>query len=227
MKQSEIFLENEGNAWFDRSERINPSDEYKLGIDRKMLAKWCLPRKNNISNILEIGAGNGLPLAFLSKELNANAIGIEPSIKAIQNWEKKRINIDGGEKTTLQNGVASELPFEENKFDLVIFGFCLCWVERQSLFRSISEADRVLKDGGLIAIVDFDPSGPYANPYIHNDSLNTYKTNYADIFLASNHYSLMYKHSFSHSSPSFDERIDERVSLSLLFKQEKKVYFQR
>ena len=226
INQSKVFLESEGNEWFSRSESINPSDHYRLGIDRKILAEWCLTRKEKISNILEIGAGTGLPLAYLSKELNADAVGIEPSMKAINNWEKLRNNIDGGERTSLKNGIASDLPFDDDNFDLVIFGFCLCWIERESLFKSISEADRVLKNGGLIAIVDFDPAGAYANPYTHKDSLKTYKTNYSDIFISSNHYALMYKHSFSLTGATFEEEIDKRISLSLLYKQEYDVYSQ-
>jgi len=224
--QSKIFLENESNAWLNRSEKINPSKQFKVPNERLILANWCSSRKNRIENILEIGVGNGVSLAFLSKALDANANGIDPSSQAIENWEKIRTNVDGGDKTNLQLGISSDLPFPQDKFDLVIFGSCLCWIERQCLFRSISEADRVLKDGGLLAIIDFDPISPYANPYIHRDSLNTYKTNYSDIFLASKHYSLMYKHSFSHSSINFDEKIDERMALSLLFKQEDEVYFQ-
>ena len=224
--QSKIFLEGEGNAWFDRSEKSNPTSSYSIPDDRKVLANWCKTRKESISNILEIGAGNGYPLAFLAKELEANAYGIEPSVDALKNWNKNREKLEGGNKTKLEIGIASELPYEDNKFDLVVFGFCLCWIERQSLFRSIAEADRVLRDGGLLAIIDFDPCGPYANPYLHKENLNTYKTNHADIFISSNHYSLMYKHSFSHSDVFFHETIDERTSLSLLFKQEHDVYFQ-
>ena len=224
--QSKIFLESEGNQWFKRNEKTNPADDYKIAIERKILAEWCSTRKDKISNILEIGAGKGLPLAYLSKELNADAIGIEPSIEAIDKWQNIRKNVDGGERTSLKNGIASDLPFENDKFDLVIFGFCLCWIERESLFKSISEADRVLKDGGLMSIIDFDPSGAYANPYAHKEPLKTFKTNYSDICLASNHYALMYNHSFSLSGKTFAEKIDERMSLSILYKQEYDVYFQ-
>ena len=49
-----------------------------------------MPKKQNISSILEIGAGNGLPLSYLADKLEAQAFGIEPSKKAVQNWEKIR-----------------------------------------------------------------------------------------------------------------------------------------
>ena len=224
VSQSKLFLESEGNAWLERSEKINSSAKYVIGNDREILAKWCSTRKDSISNILEIGAGNGYPLAFLANELDASAIGIEPSLNAVNLWEKKKLEIKGGNQTSLQVGIASNLPFKDDSFDLVVFGFCLSWIERQSLFKSISEADRVLRDGGLLAIIDFDPSGSYSNPYMHKEGLKTYKTNHSDIFLASNHYTLMYKHSFSHGGSSFHEKIDERIAVSLLFKQESDVY---
>ena len=107
---------------------------------------------------------------------------------------------------------------------MVVFGFCLYLIDRKDLFQSISEADRVLKDGGLLAIIDFDPSKPYKNLYSHKQGIKSYKNNYSDIFLSSGHYALMDKHSYSHEGSTFHETVDERVSISLLFKQEEKVY---
>ena len=33
--------------------------------------------------------------------------------------------------------------------------------------RAVAEADRVLRDGGALAIVDFDPEAPCVRPYHH------------------------------------------------------------
>ena len=222
--QSKVFLDSEADAWFDRNNENILNNQSSVNHSRKILTQWCSSRKENISKILEIGAGNGIPLAYLADQLDADAYGIEPSSKAVKLWEEQKQFIQGGEKTNLQVGIASTLPFSNDKFDMVVFGFCLYLIDRKDLFQSISEADRVLKDGGLLAIIDFDPSKPYKNLYSHKQGIKSYKNNYSDIFLSSGHYALMYKHSYSHEGSTFHETVDERVSISLLFKQEEKVY---
>ena len=191
------------------------SHDYFKKNGRNVLLEWCLPKKQNISSILEIGAGNGLPLSYLADKLEAQAFGIEPSKKAVQNWEKNKTKINGGENTNLIIGISNNLPFEESKFDLVIFGFCLYLVDRNNLFQSIAVADRVLKDNGFLAIVDFDVSKPYKNKYEHKIGLSSYKNNYANIFLSSDT-ALINKYSFSNSNSSFSKNMNERISLSLL-----------
>ena len=129
----------------------------------------------------------------------------------------------------LFKGVHLTICYKDDSFDLVIFGFCLYLIDRNLLFKSISEADRVLRDGGYLAIEDFDPSKIMMNKYKHCKGINSYKTNYSKIFLASEHYALMHKHSYSEGNASdpnlnFDKKINNRASLSLLYKQEKIIY---
>ena len=224
-KQAKIFLESEGDEFYNRISKANSFEN--IHPLRKLLLNWCSSRVDYISKVLEIGAGDGSQLAYLADGLNAKAVGIEPSAKAVEKWENRRHIIKGGDKTTLQVGVANKLPFNEDEFDFVIFGHCLYLLDRKDIYYSIAEADRVLKDGGLISIIDFDPLSPYANPYTHKEGIYSYKNDYSKIFLASGHYSLMHKYSFSHSKFSFNENNDERLSLSLLFKQENYIYYQK
>lgn len=221
--QSDIFLKCEGDEFYKRGYE----SAFNIQKDRELLLDWCNPRKESISKILEIGAGNGMALANMANKLNSEAIGIEPSSKAVQDWQSRRLNIKGGEKTTLQVGLSNNLPFKDSIFDLVHFGFVLYLVDRKDIYRSISEADRVLKDGGLLSIMDFDPIAPYSNPYTHKEGIKSYKNDYSKIFLASGHYTLMYKHSYSLSGFNFHEDNNERISISLLYKQEDYVYAQK
>ena len=221
MSQAKDFINGEGDAWFNRNVKA-----VRKGGDntRKILVDWCTPFKKSISTILEVGAGSGYPLAYMSEKLDAKSEGIEPSKKAVELWNKNKIQIKGGINTNLRVGTANLLPYENKKFDLLVFGFCLYLVDREDLFQSISEADRVLKNNGLLAIIDFDPLKPFKNEYSHKENIFSFKNNYSNIFLASGHYSLMYKHSFSHHDEIFDTDVNERVSLSLLFKEEETIY---
>ena len=217
--QSKVFLEGEADEWFSRNHS-------HLGISpqRQLLGEWCNPHKNDVRKILEIGAGNGIPLAYICNVLDAQGIGIEPSQKAVENWSLIREDIDGGASTSLRVGLANEIPFEDKSFDLVIFGFCLYLVDRSLLYRAIAEADRVLRDGGFLGIEDFDSPSPYSNKYSHKEGILSYKSDYSNIFTSSGHYHLISKHSYSHTANHFDANFDERVSLCLLYKQENAVY---
>lgn len=217
--QGDEFLRGEGDAWFSRNhsrEEISPT--------RRLVGDWCKPFKDNLEKILEIGAGSGLPLAYLCDVLNATGEGIEPSQKAVNNWSSLRANAVGGGSASLRVGVASELPYEDQTFDLVVFGFCLYLVDRSHLYRAVAEADRVLRDGGFLVINDFDSTSPYMNEYSHKEGIFSYKNDYSNIFTSSGHYHLVSKHSHSHSANHFDANFDERVSTSLLYKQENTVY---
>jgi ubiquinone/menaquinone biosynthesis C-methylase UbiE len=220
--QSTTFLESEGDAWFSRNHQ-----HVSISPARKLLKDWCQPHCSSINHILEIGAGNGVPLSFLADQLDAKAVGFEPSGLAVENWQDLRKETLGGDRTSLSIGVASQLPFPDQSFDLVIFGFCLYLVDRPLLLRSLAEADRVLRDGGFLAIEDFDVPAPYANAYHHRQGLQSFKCDYSQVYLASGHYALAAKHSYSHAEFCFDQDIDKRVSLSLLYKQEDLAYSPR
>jgi hypothetical protein len=87
------------------------------------------------------------------------------------------------------------------------------------LFPAIAEADRVLINGGFLAITDLDPIHRHKRPYHHKDGLFSYKQDYSEMFTASGMYFMVSKTSFSHRRPNFDLDGSERVSTTLLFKE--------
>lgn len=119
-------------------------------------------------------------------------------------------------------GYAHNITFED-KFDLVILGFFLYLVDREDYLKVMSEADRLTKSGGFLAIIDFDTSFPYSNQYVHKKNMYSHKINNAQVLLASGLYSLAYKYSFSHDDFCFNEVNDQRLSIMVLFK-EKEVF---
>ena len=110
-------------------------------------------------------------------------------------------------------------PLRPNPYDLVYFGFCLYLLDRRDLFSAIAEADRVLKNGGFVAITDFDPISQHKRPYHHKDSVFSFKQDYSKFFTGSGMYFLVSKSSFSHQQPFLDVDGDERLSTTLLFKE--------
>lgn len=168
----------------------------------------------NNTLIVEIGASNGRNLNYFSQNMNCNISGVEPSSEAVL---EGNINFFNG-KEVLLKGTSDSLPYEDESVDVVMFGFSLFWVGRKYLFRSISEADRILKTGGYLLITDFDTINPYKRINIHNKDAYTYKMNYANLFLANPQYYLIAKKNFSQDNDSFNFQVQERISAQILYK---------
>lgn len=117
----------------------------------------------------------------------------------------------------MQQGISDSLSFEDESMDIVLFGFCLFWVDRKYLFKSISEADRVLKSGGIVILEDFDTAIPYKRENSHNNDAYTYKMDYSKLFTANPQYYLLNKYNYSHSGDNFNIDIQERISTSILY----------
>src|SRR5882762_736631 len=140
MRQRDIFLAGEGDAWFDRN--IDSVRAQKLPEEDPLLAAIAaLPVAGSTPpKILEIGCGGATRLAWLHQHLGLVCHGIDPSARAVQ--AARRRGVDA------QRGTAESLPFADRMFDIVVFGFCLYLCDRDDLFRVAAEADRVLASPG-------------------------------------------------------------------------------
>ena len=209
-KQKKIFTDSEGDQWFLRNYKgLKSKSDF---IDVNTIIQFI----EKDFKVLEIGCSYGKKLEEIRKigdDLNLSLYGIDPSKKSINEGKKlfKKVNLDFG--------TSDNLIYDDNFFDLVILGFCLYLVDRELIYKTISEIDRVLKSGGILVITDFEPTYPYKKKYHHLDGLYTFKNNYSNFFIGGGHYSLLKKEHFSLSGNSFEKIIDERVSTSVLYKE--------
>jgi ubiquinone/menaquinone biosynthesis C-methylase UbiE len=210
------FLSGEGDQWYLRNKVA--LDRFKPDLGTNLIIRVLGPIGNSISNILEIGCSNGIKVEFLANEFDAAGFGLDPSIMAVDEGNA-RVNSRNLNQVQLTVGTADDLPFEDLKFDLVVFGFCLYLVDRDKLSDAILEANRVLKKGGFLVITDFDPGSPTRVPYHHKDGVFSHKDDYSSYFLESGSYYLVAKESYSHSSEVFTVDTMERVSTTVLFKE--------
>ena len=206
-KQKHEFLAGEGDQWFLRNQAglTGPSAIRDLVVSRIATQLSA----NAQARVLEIGCGQGDNLDALARLAPIEAHGVDPSQAAVQAGRVAYPGLD------LRTGTADALPYEDASMDVVWFGFCLYLIDRSLLMRSVAEADRVLRDGGLLVIVDFDPDYPCVRPYHHRAGLHSYKMDHARLFLANPAYTLVEKQATSHATGRWHPDPQERVAVTL------------
>lgn len=203
--QKEAFHQ-EGDQFFLRNQSKYTKNDRPVFVDK--FARYVNP----LDHVFEIGSGNGVHLAMLEELSGCISSALEPSGLAIADGQKKYPRI------TFYQGSADQLPLADASVDFLIFGFCLYLIDRSLLCQVVAEADRVLKDGGFIGLVDFDPAVAHRRPYIHKLGMYSYKMNHAALFLAFPQYVEVEKHAFSHTGESFHVDPNERVAAWVLHK---------
>ena len=101
--------------------------------------------------MLEVGCGDGRLSSQLAHEVLA-LTAIDPDTALI---DRARKNIDG---VNFQVGSGEQLKFDDQSFDVVLFGYSL---HHQDTARALAQARRVLRDDGRILIIEPAPEGQY------------------------------------------------------------------
>ncbi|ELM3615280.1 class I SAM-dependent methyltransferase [Aeromonas sobria] len=207
MKQKNIFMKEEADAWYERNKfYINEKSVENDPIFMALQSIDCKPRR-----ILEIGCANGWRLAQLAKCYGADCYGIDPSTMAIQDGCQRYPELK------LSVGTADCLPDIE-PVDLIIFGFCLYLCDPQDLFKIAANSDELLSDKGNMAIFDFcPPTGNYRNEYQHHENVFSYKMNYGNMFCWNPSYYRLFEHT-QHHDGTHDMDPDSLTSIQILRK---------
>jgi len=212
--QKEIFATAEGDQWFLRNQASYQKNKNENGLIIQSLQELEITPKK----VLEIGCSNGTRLNNFNKVFGAECYGIDPSSKAIENGSKEYSSIN------LKVATADALPFEDNSFDLIIFGFCLTWCDRKLLFKIALEADRCLSDNGYLIINDFYPPFAYKNVYTHTEGVFSYKMDHSQMFSWNPVYSEIFNKVFTHAGFENRNVPDEKVAITILNKNESYAY---
>jgi len=214
MKQRDVFLKSEGDAWFKRNSgradtRYDPDSDLLL-TEILALSPESTSRTGETTGLLEIGCGDGTRLAWLQENRMFNCYGVEPSEKAVAVAEKQGIAV--------HRGTAEHLPFDDRSLDIVVFGFCLYLCDRQDLFRIACEADRVLKNPGWLLILDFYAPMPSKREYHHRPGLFSHKMDYTTLFKWHPGYTVYSHRLCHHSEGGYTDDSQEWIAVSVLRK---------
>ncbi len=203
--QKQAFLENEGDAYFRRNRgRWSGAEEDPV---LRVMSQLRLEG----TSILEIGCGACDRLTIMHEQAGAECVGIDPSKAAIDAARTAYPYLN------LQVGTADALPFPGDRFDLLIFGFCLYLVDPTDYFSVSREADRVLRDRGKLLIYDFYAPTAYSKTYVHRDGILTRKMEWSRMFTCNPAYTLVHREFATHGPGDLHEA-DARVTVDVLVK---------
>jgi len=100
--------------------------------------------------VLNVGCGIGVASAYIARKYACHVVGVDISEKMIE-WSRRRAREERVEdKVEFQIANVLELPFEADRFDVVICESVLGFVEDKR--RAIRECVRVTKLGGYVGL---------------------------------------------------------------------------
>jgi len=100
--------------------------------------------------VLDVGCGIGVGPAYIAKTYGGRVVGVDISEKMIE-WSRQRAKQEGVEDhVELRTADVLDLPFEADRFDVVICESVLAFIEDKP--RAIRELVRVVKPGGYVGL---------------------------------------------------------------------------
>ena len=125
---------------------------------------WDLPTNNDrLAGVLQlegkraidVGCGAGGLVRFL-REQGADPIGVECGDAMIAQAQQA----DPDHVDSYLAGVGQDLPLDDGSADMVIFSYSLHHVPADEMSKAVLEAERVLKRGGELVVLEPIAEGP-------------------------------------------------------------------
>jgi SAM-dependent methyltransferase len=139
----------QGSAW-----QLRPTSWWERHIVPRLIGCACakpqiMKARSRVvpqaeGDVLELGCGGGINLAFYDPAKIKSFSGVDPSPALLERSRDAAQAI--GLEADIRGGVGEALPFADASFDTVLITFTLCSVESQS--HVLSEMRRVLRPGG-------------------------------------------------------------------------------
>lgn len=108
-----------------------------------------LPKIFKNKKVLELGCGNGKTLKSIISQKPSSVSAIDFSQEAV-----KQAQVSFPNAIILKSDVTN-LPFEENSFDLIVCHYILNNLKKEEQVLAVSEINRVLKSQGRVVFEDF------------------------------------------------------------------------
>lgn len=133
--ETEIYAKGRQLNRWPFSELVSDVTRLTFDVDRSTLS------------VLDLGCGAGNNTWFFL-DSGFDVCGLDISPTAVQ-FARDRLRLLGFDGPDLRVGSATQLPWDEGRFDLVVDRGTLCQLVIDDVDKVTSEVDRVLKAGGL------------------------------------------------------------------------------
>lgn len=137
-----------GGSFLDQQARIGISVHLGgLPATRRLLALCHLSQAREV---LDVGCGIGVGPAWIARTHGCRVVGVDRSPRMID-WARRRARDEGVEaRVSLLVADVLDLPFEDDRFDVVIAESVLAFVVDKE--RALAEMIRVTKPGGYVGL---------------------------------------------------------------------------
>lgn len=127
------------DKWFE-----DPKNKFVFELENELIVKLLSPQPGE--RLLDIGCGTGTHLNFFA-DMELYVTGLDPSPYMLDIARQKL-----GHRAELRRGVAEDLPFEDNAFDIVTLITALEFTENPT--KAIEEACRVARDRVFLGVLN-------------------------------------------------------------------------
>ena len=185
-----LVKNKEGDFYHDRNLENYKGNNKIYNNEYLRIVDLIKTTKITPKSIFEIGCGSGIKLDFIRRELKIlkNCIGIDLSKKAIKYGKKKF------KKLQLYRMSSLDINRIKKKFDLVVCGFFLLYLDRQYIFKQFDLIYKKINYNGYLIIEDFEPLFKHSNTDNRNkNNLIIFKQSFTTFLIESGLFKLIYK----------------------------------
>jgi ABC-2 type transport system ATP-binding protein len=139
--------------WSRFASSYDADGEYVVGKPILQAIEQALLREHALGKAIELGCGTG----YFTQAIARNAEHVIATDLSDQMLQVARTRLDGLERVTIQKADCAQTSFSDNSFDSVFLLNLIHVIDDPS--QCLQETHRILKNGGLVVIVDFTGYG--------------------------------------------------------------------
>ncbi|MHB1137023.1 MAG: class I SAM-dependent methyltransferase [Coriobacteriia bacterium] len=116
--------------------------------DVASIARWLRPAVDPGGHVLDVGGGAGQLATLLAEALDTRVTVLDPTTEMVA-------HVPTSERVTGVQGTAEAMPLPDDSFDAIVVTDAFHHFRDQSA--AVAEFTRVVRDGGLVLVLDLDP----------------------------------------------------------------------
>lgn len=116
--------------------------------DASTIAGWLRPAAQPGGHVLDVGGGAGQLAMLLAEALDVRVTVLDPTAEMVT-------HVPQNERVTAIQGTAEAMPLSDDGFDAIVVTDAFHHFRDQSA--AVAEFTRVVRDGGLVLVLDLDP----------------------------------------------------------------------